>query len=178
MAETANPAKPRKAYLSKSSRKPPAIQSEVVLRRAAGQTKTQIANDLDIGRNTVSSIVELSDIDHMIEDGRVGACKRIPKSLTVIDHHLERNSLTAALAILNPLVLSKEAAPRDSAIGSIHLQQTIQMLLHPETKPTDLQNALPDTTLTQQVQSPEQDKQLTSLNSDCVNQPAEPEQAG
>jgi hypothetical protein len=178
MAEAAIPAKPRKSYLSKKSNKAPIIQAEVIARRANGESKLHIAHEMKLGYNTVGGIVEQNKVDELLADGRIGAARLIPKSLATVNHHLDRNSLTAALAILNPLVLSKDAAPRDPAIGNIHLQQTIQMLLHPETKPTDVQNALSDTTLTQQVQSPEQDKQLTSLNSDCVNQPAEPEPSG
>ena len=165
------PERPHKPYLSKKSLKAPAVQAEVVARRAMGQQKSEIQKALGIGKHTVSSIIEQTEIDRILEDGRIGAARRIPKSLTVIDHHLERNSLTAALAILNPLVLSKDAAPRDPSIGNMHISQTIQMLLHPD-KPAAAQS---ETTITGQVQPTQQDSELTSHNQQYVSDAPKPD---
>jgi hypothetical protein len=126
---------------------------------------------MEIGRNTVSGIIEQNNLDQILSDGRLGAARLIPKSIGVVDHHLERNSLTAALAILNPLVLSKDAAPRDPNIGNMHISQTIQMLLHPESKPQEPASAAIETTITQQVQPVQQDNELASDNRQCVKLP-------
>jgi len=163
--------KPRKSYLPKRSIKSPAIQAEVVARRAYGESKAQISQQLGIAPNTVSGIIELTEIDTLLQDNRLGCAKLLPKSVRVVDHHLNRNSLTAALAILNPLVLSKDAAPRDPSMGNMHISHTIQMLLHPD-KPVAAQS---DTTITMQVQPAQQDKQFVSHNSDCVKQDVKPD---
>jgi len=136
MTEAAIPSKPRKSYLSKKSMKAPAVQTAVVTRRALGQSKAQISQEVGIAKNTVSSIIEQSEIDRILEDQTLSCAKLLPKCVREVDYHLDRHSLTAALSLLTPMVLNRDTAINASQVGNMHISQTIQMLLHPD-KPAE-----------------------------------------
>ena len=87
------------------STKPAVIKAAVLVRRVSGQSKSQIAKDLDITRNCVKSIIEEGDIDQLVERGVISCKQLIAKAVDVIDYRLDKKSETAAFGILNPLVL-------------------------------------------------------------------------
>jgi hypothetical protein len=120
----------------KRSIKPPAVKNEVVARRSLGQTKTQIARDLGIAVNTVSSIVALSDIDAIMEDGRLGTMKRVPQALKTLDVRLEKNSENAALWLLDKCFEGKDLGSK-RMVGDVTLNQTLQVLLRADETPKD-----------------------------------------
>src|ERR1700733_4213659 len=99
--ETAPVKERSKNVFRKSTRKAPAIKKAVVARRLIGQSFTQIATDLKIGINTARSISALSDVDSMLENGRLGTLQRIPQALKTLDVRLEKNSESAALYVLD-----------------------------------------------------------------------------
>lgn len=50
--------------------KPPLVQASVISRRAAGHTKTQIAQALKMSRNTITKILTESEIDQRVQESR------------------------------------------------------------------------------------------------------------
>jgi len=50
--------------------------------------------------NTVKAILEESNVDKLVESGRVQVCNLIPESIRVVKHRLEKNSETAAFKVL------------------------------------------------------------------------------
>lgn len=87
------------------SRKPPAIKTAVILKRANGEDKTKIANDLGITRNTVRAILEESDIDRHLESGQIQIVQLIPEAIRVAKHRLAQNSENMAIKLLENTVL-------------------------------------------------------------------------
>ena len=103
-------AEPRKAYKPLRSRKAPAIQAAILAKRAIGTSKRQIAKDMQISPNTVTSVIELSDFDAKLTDGRSLCAELIPASVRVVKHRLAQNSENAAFKLLEGIgVLGKDA---------------------------------------------------------------------
>lgn len=142
-AETDPQAAPNKTkYRPGYSKKPPIIKTEVIARRAMGQSKSQIARETEIAYNTVNCIIEESKVDELIEGGRLGCAKLIPKAVGVVDQRLDQGSESAAFGILNPLVLrgNQESVRRRSMMEDPTLQKAIRDLLGPDRndKPIDV----------------------------------------
>lgn len=119
---------PRRAYKPLRSRKAPAIQSAILAKRAVGTSKRQIAKQMQISPNTVTSVLELNNFDAQLTEGRALCSVLIPESVRVVKHRLAQNSETAAFRVLEGLgVLG------DKAIGSkqpvqIELSQAIGIM--------------------------------------------------
>ena len=102
----------RKGYKPLRSRKAPAIQAAILAKRAIGTSKRQIAKEMRISPNTVSSVIELSDFDSQLTSGRTLCAELIPSSVKVVKHRLAQNSETAAFRLLEGIgVLGKDAKP-------------------------------------------------------------------
>jgi hypothetical protein len=71
-----------------ASNKPQAIKTAVVAKTLAGESKTQIANDLDITRNTVNRILEESELNDYVLRGKSRIHEMIPKSILAVDNAL------------------------------------------------------------------------------------------
>lgn len=119
-----------------SSRKPTAVQSEIIARRVSGQNKSEIARGLGVARNTVTSVLELNNVEQMFEDGRLGALKRVPQALKTLDVRLEKNSESAAIWLLDKCFDNQQPTGKRMA-GDVTLNQTLQVLLRPETPESD-----------------------------------------
>lgn len=125
----------KNSALRSRSIKAPAVKTEIIARRVQGQSRTKIAKEMGIAPNTVSSIVALSNIDSMMEDGRLGAMKRLPKALDVLDVRLEKNSESAAIWLLDKCF--DESKVQGKKMGSdVTLTQTLNVLLHGSTGET------------------------------------------
>lgn len=147
------PKKKNNSAIRKSSRKPPAVRNEIVARRIAGQTKSQISRDLGVSINTVSSIIELSDVDKLMQDGRLGAMQRVPEALKTLDVRLEKNSESAALWLLDKCFENQQPTGKHLA-GDLTLNQTLNVLLHSEGEnPQNLNSPV-----IKQIESREKDK--------------------
>ena len=120
----------------KSTRKAPAIRNAVVAKRLAGEPNAKIARDLHMGVNTVKSIINLTDVDRMMEDGRVGAMERIPKALKTLDVRLEKNSESAAIWLLDKCFDNEKKSGKRMA-GDVTLNQTLQVLLRSDPQQND-----------------------------------------
>jgi hypothetical protein len=93
-------------YKPKRSTKSATIKNAIIARRASGESKAQIARELDIATNTVSSILELSDFERMRENGDLATHKLIPKSVAVLDTRLDLIDLDAAKYVLSNTIFS------------------------------------------------------------------------
>ena len=100
----------KKPYPPRKSRKPQAIKTAVVAKRANGQNKASIARDLQITSNCVTAIIEESDIDRIMQDGQIQTLSRVPAALQVLDVRLEKNSENAAIWLLDKCFDAKNAS--------------------------------------------------------------------
>lgn len=116
------PVKPRR------SNKPPSVKASVVAKRVNGQSISAIARDVGISRPTVYTILDESDIDKVMADGRLGAMKRVPQALDVLDNRLDKNSESAAIWLLDKCFEGKQETGKRMS-GDVTLNQTLQVLL-------------------------------------------------
>jgi len=84
----------------RKSTKPPEIQTAVIAKALTGQSKSNIAKDLDITRGTVAAILNQTDIEHQVQLGRSRAISLIPRSLDVVENRLDRNDGSVAISLL------------------------------------------------------------------------------
>lgn len=122
------PKQKKPTVFRRSTRKAPAIKNAVVSRRLLGEPTAKIARDLGIAVNTVRNITNLTDVDSMMEDGRIGAMKRIPQALKTLDIRLEKNSESAAIWLLDKCFDANEKQGKRMS-GDVTLNQTLQVLL-------------------------------------------------
>lgn len=109
---------------------PPSVKTEVVARRVQHQRITTIANEVGITRPTVYKILKESNIDELLESGRLGIARLIPKAIDVVDQRLTKGSESAAFGVLNGIgVLGKDIQLKSNHMADIHLQVAIQNLL-------------------------------------------------
>jgi len=91
---------PPRATKQRRSTKHPTIQTAVIAKALIGESKTNIAKDLEITRGTVTAILNQTDIAHQVEIGRSRAVSLIPRSLDVAEYRLSKNDGSMALGIL------------------------------------------------------------------------------
>ena len=78
----------------------PHMETVVLTKHLAGENNTKIANDLGVGRQTISRVLNDEQMTQYVEYGRSKAISLIPKSLKVAEYKLNRNDGTMALGIL------------------------------------------------------------------------------
>lgn len=125
------------------STKAPALKNEVIVRRAMGQSKSVIAKQLKIAPNTVASIVALSNIDDMLESGRLSVHQLIPKSVNVMDERLDKGSESAAIEILRGTGVLKSKSDVQINIAAVSSNSWYQRKVGPteEVKLLDVSNS-------------------------------------
>jgi len=77
------------------TRKAPQVQQTVIAKRLRGESKRQIARDLQMGRDTVDRILSESQVEAAVAQGRSRLVELVPKALQVIEAALEQG-ITAA----------------------------------------------------------------------------------
>jgi hypothetical protein len=123
------PATKRK-YKPRSTIKSQAIQNAVIAKHVAGTSKLQISKDLQLAPNTVSSILDLSNVDEVMGDGRLQTLRRVPAALRTLDARLEKNSENAALWLLDKCFESSKIGSKQP---NTQLVVAIQNLMQPTT---------------------------------------------
>jgi hypothetical protein len=148
--------KPRK------SNKAPAVKAAVLVKRANGVQKAQIARDLSISRPTVDAILDEADLDRQIECGTLQCAGLIPESIRVVEHRLGQNSETAAFRLLEGIgVLGPNAKQKTTQLAGLQLNVAIQNLMgQPGTLPNS--GATPSTNAIEAKAETEQSKPLDS----------------
>lgn len=85
------------------------MQQAVIAKRLQGDSKRQIARDLDVNRRTVDRILSESQIEEAVAQGRSRLVEMVPKALQLIEIAIEqglasdevpRNALEAALNVV------------------------------------------------------------------------------
>lgn len=131
----------KKTVKRKYNRIPPSVKTEIVARRVQKQQITTIAREMQISRPTVYKVLDETNIDAMLESGRLGIAKLIPKAIDVVDKRLDKGSESAAFGVLNGIgVIGKDAVQGKSAHlqADVHLQVAVQTLLG--TKENEIDN--------------------------------------
>ncbi len=83
------------------STKPAVVKNAVIAKSAMGESKTQIAEDLGITRNTVRTILSEAEIDQFIQEGRSNCMRLIPKAVRAVDNALENLNPSIGLSVLD-----------------------------------------------------------------------------
>lgn len=112
------------------SRKAPAVQTAVIVRRTQGQHISRIARDLGMGRNTVKRIIKQTDLDQALLSGREHVARIVPLALDGIEAHVRKGNLTACLEVAKNTVFPLNQKPFKGA--DVELNVAIQNLIRPQ----------------------------------------------
>jgi predicted transcriptional regulator len=105
-----------------ASIKPPAVKAAVIAKSIAGESKTQIAEDLGITRNTVYSILDEAQLNELVLQGKSGLYSLIPKSVRALELALDKGDTTEAKIILRSVnVLPQENADNHNFSATVNL---------------------------------------------------------
>ncbi len=118
---------PIPALKIRRSRKAPAIKTQVIIRRSQGEDKTRISKDLGIARNTVTRILDESNVEQTIEANRAASLGLIPAAIRVAEHRLSQNSENMAIKVLENTIWPLNA--KQSKSPDIGLTVAIQNLM-------------------------------------------------
>lgn len=135
-SSSANPTKPSKSrtkqpVLRKSTRKSPAVQTAIIAKRVQGASVAQIARDLDISRNTVTSIVELSTVEQQIEQYRKDAVALAPLAIKAVSNQIESGDGDLGLRLLDRIGVIGEDAIDTVRRNSHRQHNAINVLVQP-----------------------------------------------
>lgn len=83
-----------------ASNKSPVIKGAVVAKALAGESNTQIANDLGISRPTVYRILNEAEFADLMAQGKSGIFSLIPKSVKALEMALDKGDCSEAKNIL------------------------------------------------------------------------------
>ena len=112
----------------------PVIQGAVLAKRANGANKAQIARDLKISHNTVDKILDETEFDAQIAEGRSKAVGLIPEALGGLKVAFAKGDGATSCRFLEGMnVLGVQNDRPGKPDSDIHLMQSIQMLIRPET---------------------------------------------
>lgn len=100
-------AAPEKPY---KSRLPLATQAAIIARSViGGETNADVAEALDVDPHTVSRVLSQPEIKQSVEDTKSALAVRLPRSVRVVDYHLNRNSLDAAKFTIRSMGIGADA---------------------------------------------------------------------
>lgn len=116
------------------SRKPQVLQNEVLARSLARQSKSQIAREMAIDRQTVTRIQECHNLPQLLADTRLYIVERVvPDAIEsmhaqILDRDAPGDGDLAARLLEKSGVLADESAPRYTFEGDVALQQAIVLV--------------------------------------------------
>ena len=115
-ATTRQPRKRRGLHMAETK------QHDIVVRRAAGETKSSIAKSMGISRETVARVLSQGEYQHIVQKARSQLADLVPKAIKVIEYFLtnEKRNKTdkaadIALAVLHGLQVLVPRARTDIA---------------------------------------------------------------
>ena len=118
----------QKGYKPKRSVKSPLVQARVLQKRANGESKRQIAHDLKIARNTVTSVLELNQFEQTLQNERNESLRLIPAARKAIAHRLALNDGNIGVKVLENTIWPLDNKNQKSA-GDPGLVLAIQNLM-------------------------------------------------
>lgn len=102
--------------LKRNSRQSEPIKAAIVAKRALGESKAQIARDLELAESTVTDVLDSCDFKALIESGRIRVHRLIPRACDAIEMALDEGNGNIGIKILQGVgVLQSE-----SSIGSVN----------------------------------------------------------
>jgi len=116
-----------------TSSKPPAVKAAVALKRGEGKSKAQIAREMRIDRETVARILAEPEISEAVEASWLRCVAMLPKAERAVERQLETGDGDLGLRFLEKSGVLTGAEPRKVVPSDIHLQQAINLLVHPST---------------------------------------------
>jgi hypothetical protein len=126
-----SPVEPRKP---RRSVKAPGIKAEVIRRRINNDSKRNIAKELGITRNTVTTILEEGHVEQALSTGIQLTAGLIPKAIGVISKRLDMNSENAAVKLLEATIWPLDRKNSNRGLGhDTLLQVAITNLIQPTT---------------------------------------------
>jgi hypothetical protein len=117
----------KKPYKPRKTLKPPALQAKVLTKRHMGDSKRQIAKDLGIAFNTVTSIVELNNFDSTLQSEQAESLNLIPLARNAVLERLKKNDGNIGLRVLENTIWPLNA--KTSKQQDPHLTLAIQNLM-------------------------------------------------
>lgn len=99
--------------------KPPIVQAAVIAKHMLGESKTQIAEDLGMGRNTVTAILGDAELNQIVAQGKADIYRMIPEAVAGIRKAIKRGKTTeeAQLVLRSTGVL----VPEQSGAPSVNV---------------------------------------------------------
>ena len=150
------------------SRKSPALKTAVIIKRSQGRDKTSISKELGIARNTVSRILEESDVDLHITAGQQASLGLIPAAIRVAEHRLALNSENMAVKVLENTIWPLKDRVGKSA-GDPSLVLAIQNLMGN----VNVQNSAPVQAISDAKKSEEKTSAPIDIQSSASPAPSE-----
>lgn len=83
-----------------ASNKPPAVQAAVIVKAMNGDSKRQIAEDLGMGRNTVTAILGDTELNQVILDAKTSFYRLAPKAVAAFDKAITKGQIPEASVVL------------------------------------------------------------------------------
>lgn len=83
-----------------ASNKPPAVQAAVIVKAMNGDSKRQIAEDLGMGRNTVTAILDDTELNQVILDAKASFLRLAPKAVAAFDKAITKGQIPEASVVL------------------------------------------------------------------------------
>jgi transposase len=105
------------------SNKPPVVQAAVIAKSMNGDSKRQIAEDLGLGRNTVTAILEDAERNQLVLQGRDGIYQLIGKSVQALERAIDKGKTTeeAQLILRATGVLPQEQSENNNFSATVNL---------------------------------------------------------
>ena len=90
--------------------KSPVVQAAVIAKHMLGDSKSQIAEDLGMGRNTVTAILGDAELNRIVAQGKADIYRMIPEAVNGIRKAIKRGKTTeeAQLVLRSTGVLEPE----------------------------------------------------------------------
>ena len=93
-----------------ATNKSPVVQAAVLAKAMVGESKRQIAEDLGLGRNTVTGILGDTELNQLVLSGKTSIYRMIPEAVEGIRKAIKRGKTTeeAQLVLRSTGVLEPE----------------------------------------------------------------------
>lgn len=104
------------------SNKPQVTKTAVLAKTMAGESKSQIAEDLGITRDTVRRILNESELANLVAEGKSGVYMLIPKAVKALERALDKGDTSEAKIILRSVnILPSEGDGSSGSAVTINL---------------------------------------------------------